>query len=111
MHLIVLQLKRSGRPQSFGGKHWWLVILLRLVAVLGMYVGVSSYVPFPLYILITIALILGSGIAFYFDKQYVRTHSSWTPSAWHYLILLPTVGEVVGVVYLYKRYRHIGLSV
>lgn len=107
--LVLLQSVRGGRLQSNVGKQWWLVILIRFLVAFSAYTSLSSYIPF--YLIVVIALFLGSGIAFYFDRRYVSAHSSWTPSAWHYLLVLPTIGEIVAVVYLYKRYRHVGLGV
>jgi len=54
--------------------------------------------------------LVGALVGLYFDMIYVAESSQWTPSMWYSLMLfVPVIGVVIGLHYLSKRSRYVGL--
>lgn len=57
---------------------------------------------------VLLALIV-SPVGVYFDRKYVSEVSEWTPSEWYYLSFLGGIGVLLCTVYVWKRYKYVGI--
>ena len=50
-------------------------------------------------------------LGLYFDMIYVAESSDWKPTMWYSsMFFTPVIGFVIGLHYLYKRSRYVGLA-
>ena len=102
---------------------WWatlvvpyLVLGLQLLAIVilepsdypssSAYVWVARFLSVGFFITLALAI-----VGLYFDIIYVAESSDWKPSMWYSLMFFaPVVGVIIGLHYLYKRSRYVGLS-
>jgi len=94
---------------------WWipigiLVALVPIVVALGLFAPPDAFYALftaPV-ILLGYALTLFSPLFVYFDKQYVESVSTWTPSSWYYLMPFPPL-TFLSIVYIYQRHEYVGV--
>jgi len=98
----------TDRPDS----RWWLPIAGLVVAFVTIAIAMWLLPPDPFSQLILVpalgvgfALQLLSPLFVHRDRQYLRTVSSWDPSGWYYLMVLPPLTLVLAPLYLYYRHR------
>ena len=106
------------------GNKWWLIILLDIVIIGGVYIFalLNSFLGFPLalgkFSLFTAGMVASFpfaifvAVAVHFDRKYVTSVSEWNPKGMYYLIGLFAavgVGIVLGIAYLYNRHRFVGV--
>ena len=101
---------------------WWITLpfpylvgaiqfLAIVVTPASSYPSPGSYVAVSRFLAVLFVLTLGVALlGLYFDIAYVAEVSEWKPSTWHSLMfVLPAVGVAIGLHYLYRRSRHVGL--
>jgi len=49
-----------------------------------------------------------AGVAFHFDRKYVRAVSDWDPSVNYYWMAVPVPGMAVTAYYIYQRHERVG---
>ena len=102
---------------------WWITLViphlilgLQLLAIVilepsdypssSAYVWVARLLSVSFFITLALAI-----VGLYFDIIYVAESSDWKPSMWYSLMFFtPVVGVIIGLHYLYKRSRYVGLS-
>ena len=102
---------------------WWvtlvapyLVLGLQLLVIVilepsdypswSVYVWVARFLSVDFFITLALAI-----LGLYFDIIYVAESSDWKPSMWYSLMFFtPVIGVIIGLHYLYKRSRYVGLS-
>lgn len=103
---------------------WWLPVAVVATALpaVGLLVLLAVTVPsvrtslptwgqlgFGLYWSMVVGNWLFSPIALHYDRRYVLAHAGWTPSLAYYAVVVPGVGTVVALAYVFARLRRVGV--
>ena len=86
-----------------------LLIVLRLLTPY-LVLEAGSLYQYLFYFLIALGRLLTfiPPIAVYFDRQYVTTVSEWTPSKLYYLMIIPSIVNVIpAIAYSYNRHKYV----
>ena len=114
------------KAEPSGSSKWWILIFLlalNLPVALALFIVLELLTPYLVmesgspyqyifYLLIALGWLLTfiSPVAVYFDRQYVASVSEWTPSKLYYLMIIPSIVNVIlAIAYSYYRHKYVGV--
>lgn len=112
--------------EQSGSSKWWIPIFLlalTLPVAFALFIVVELLTPYLVmesgsphqyifYALIALGWLLTfiSPLAVHFDRKYVASVSEWTPSKLYYLMIIPSlVNVILAIAYSYNRHKHVGV--